>query len=106
MTAANAVLPPIQRILHPNGATFAEPLLAVVWTVNTAFAVPSDAMTTLPGLRLHVGRLCAPWGKVVKARCHRSKGDRMTEKRSSGHIALNLRSLRLPWLPDRVRLDR
>jgi hypothetical protein len=67
MTAANAVLPPIQRILHPNGATFTEPLLAVVCTVNTAFAVPFDAMTTLPGSRLHVGRPCAPGGEAVKA---------------------------------------
>jgi hypothetical protein len=40
---------------------------AVVFTVKTVVPVPSDAIVTLAGFKLQVGRLCAPVGELVRA---------------------------------------
>jgi hypothetical protein len=57
--------PPRPISFSPLGASMAVLDAAVVRTVNTVVPLPPLVTVTLVGLRLHVGKLCAPAGEAV-----------------------------------------
>lgn len=65
--AKTAPPPPSAQEFLPNGSRRAVVEAAVVFTVKTVVPVPSDAIVTLAGFKLQVGRLCAPVGLPVRA---------------------------------------
>jgi hypothetical protein len=65
--AANTAPPlPSLHKSDPAGLFRAVVDAAVVLTVKTVVAVPPEAIRTLDGFRLHVGRLTAPDGELVR----------------------------------------
>jgi hypothetical protein len=63
--AKTAPPPPNLHKFEPVGLIRAVVEAAVVFTVKTVVALPPEAIVTLAGLRLQVGRLTAPDGELV-----------------------------------------
>lgn len=58
--------PPMPHSRIPGEGTTDALDAAVVFTVNVEVPLPPDDRVTLVGFKLHVGKLCAPVGEVVR----------------------------------------
>ena len=67
MRPAKILPPPNPNKPKPDGCIIAVLLAAVVCMFNAAVPFPPAVIATLAGFKLHVGRLCAPAGELVKA---------------------------------------